>query len=74
MGPDRDGRGVHVYVGSASWEDDRDAPGPRLGTVDLSLADKLAQIPIFRRYDKGHRDWRGDLYARLYERSEAVES
>lgn len=35
--------------------------------IDLSDADKNAEIPIFRKHEDGKMDWRPDLYARLYE-------
>lgn len=65
-------QGSQTYVGSAFWEDGCDQPGLRLGTVELTLADELSQIPIFRCDAQGNRDWRGDLYARLYQEPEAA--
>lgn len=70
VGPDKSGGDVHTYVGTSFNEPGRDVPGMKFGTIDLSLADQYAQIPIFRRDEHGHRDFRSDLYAKLYTETE----
>lgn len=70
MGPDKSGGNVKTYVGRSFSEEERDEVGMKFGTIDLSLDDKYAQIPIFRRDENGRRDFRGSLYAKLYSKSE----
>ena len=43
-----------------------DKPVLFIGEVDLSLADQYGEIPIFKKHEQGRRDWRNDLYAKLY--------
>lgn len=70
VGPDKCGGDVHTYVGKSFSEEGRDEPSMKFGTIDLSLADQYTQIPIFRRDANGHRDFRSDLYAKLYASTE----
>lgn len=70
VGPDKSGGNVKTYVGRSFSEEGRDEVGMKFGTIDLSLADQYAQIPIFRRDENGRRDFRGNLYAKLYSESE----
>jgi predicted amidohydrolase len=62
--------GAKAFVGHTFSDADREEEGLFSGVIDLSLADKNAEIPIFRRNEKGQMDWRHDLYARMYERIE----
>lgn len=57
---------VKAYVGYMFGDENSDKPGLFIGEVDLSLADKYGEIPIFKKDEHGHRDWRNDLYAKLY--------
>ena len=59
--------GTKAFVGHTFSDTDREEEGLFSGEIDLSLADKNAEIPIFRRNEKGQMDWRHDLYAKMYE-------
>lgn len=67
VGPDASGGGAHTYVGAMFGDPGSEDPGMKCGTVDLSLTDLYGQIPFFTRNTEGKRDFRPDLYARLYQ-------
>lgn len=68
VGPDVSKGDAFSYLGKSFGEEGCDRPGMYLGTIDLSLADLYTDIPIFRpKEDSGRRDWRGDLYAQMYQ-------
>lgn len=58
IGPDKTDKGYNVYLGTFFGEKGADKEGIYIGEVDLSLADKNADIPIF----KG--DWQPGLYSK----------
>lgn len=59
--------GAKAYIGHTFSDENAGEEGLFSGVIDLSDADKNAEIPIFRKNEKGKMDWRPDLYARLYE-------
>lgn len=72
VGIREDGGGAETYIGKMFGDEGSTEIGMKIGEVDLALADTYAQIPIYRFNDKiGDRDWRADLYARLYLESKA---
>ncbi len=61
IGPDKTGKGYKIYLGKFFGEKDADKEGIFIGDIDLSLADKNTDIPIF----KG--DWKPAFYKKLLE-------
>lgn len=71
IGPDPSGSKARVYVGKMFGEAESDTPTMYTGVIDLSMADKYAVLPIFRKNEwTGERDWRPDLYRQLFAKSE----
>ena len=70
IGPSKNGGEVETYLGIPYPESGCDRAGMRFGTIDLSLPDIYGQIPVFAKNAEGKRDWRGDLYAKIFTASE----
>lgn len=66
VGPDFTKGGATSYLGATFGEPGSEKPGMFLGTIDLSLADLFTDIPLFRKDEEGHADFRPDLYAAMY--------
>ncbi|MGM9993168.1 MAG: carbon-nitrogen hydrolase family protein [Candidatus Avigastranaerophilus sp.] len=61
IGPDKTGKGYKIYLGKFFGEKDADKEGIFIGDIDLSLADKNTDIPIFKD------DWKPAFYKKLLE-------
>lgn len=70
IGPSKNSGEVETYLGIPYPESGCDRAGMRFGTIDLSLPDIYGQIPVFAKNAEGKRDWRGDLYAKIFTASE----
>lgn len=66
VGIREDGGGVKSYIGRTFGDVGSSQEGMKIGDIDLTLADRYTQIPIYRYNETtGDRDWRADLYARM---------
>ena len=72
IGPDPEMGPPRVYAGRMFNSEGSDEPGLIVGDIDLTIADNALPLPIFRDnpWYGEERDWRGDIYADLYKKSQ----